>query len=44
MGRHYLGDVVAGVLVGFVTTAIATKVSRVKGWSGLATPVETTWT
>jgi len=28
MGRHYLGDVVAGLLVGCVTTAIVTKVSE----------------
>jgi membrane-associated phospholipid phosphatase len=31
MGRHYLGDVAAGLIVGFVTTAIITKVSDVKG-------------
>ena len=26
MGRHYLGDVMAGLLVGVATTAIVTKV------------------
>ena len=28
MGRHYLGDVIAGLLVGVATTAIVTKVSQ----------------
>lgn len=43
MGRHYLGDVVAGLLVGFVTTAIVTKVSE--GLVRTSNPsVETTWT
>lgn len=27
MGRHFLGDVLAGLLVGVLTTAVATKVN-----------------
>lgn len=28
MGRHFLGDVLAGLLVGIMTTAVVTKVGK----------------
>ena len=30
MGRHYIGDVVVGLLLGMITTAVVTQVIRIR--------------